>query len=164
MKLLKLGLISLVIFCLLILGLSLLFPSHIRISRAININAPKDTVQPLVTDFRYWQGWNELIKTSSDSVVHFTDSSISSEKFHVSRLSVEQDTMHIAWKKQGGRVTMSGFTWYSAGNVTVVQWYFDFQLRWYPWEKFSSLLLESQVGVPMENSLAGLKKIVERKP
>jgi hypothetical protein len=72
--------------------------------------------------------------------------------------------MRIAWKKQSGRITESGFTWYKIGNVTVVQWYFDFHLHWYPWEKFSSLLLESQVGAPMERSLDKLKKLAERNP
>jgi hypothetical protein len=37
----------------------------------------------------------------------------------------------------------------------------DFHLRWYPWEKFASLLLEKSYGPRMEQGLATLKRLVE---
>ena len=46
------------------------------------------------------------------------------------------------------------------GSLTV-QWYMDFKLRWYPWEKFSSLLFEKQYGTQMEIGLAKLKRLAE---
>jgi len=42
-----------------------------------------------------------------------------------------------------------------------VQWYFDFHLDWYPWQKFQSIIYDKQLGIPMENSLQQLKQIVE---
>jgi len=164
MKLLKLALISLVIFAVLVLCLSLIFPSHIRVSRAINIEAPQDSVLPLLKDLRHWQAWNEFTLAPSATPVSYTDSSINAEHFHVSKLSEMQDTMRVAWLQQNGRVTTAAFTWYPGEHVIVVQWYFDIHLRWYPWEKFSSLLVENQLGQPMERSLAQLKKLAERKP
>ena len=47
-------------------------------------------------------------------------------------------------------------------NSVTVQWYMDFHLRWYPWEKFSSLLLEKRYGPMMEKGLGNLKALVER--
>jgi hypothetical protein len=47
------------------------------------------------------------------------------------------------------------------GQPVTVQWYIDFHLRWYPWEKFSSLLLEKSYGPKMEKGLTDLKRIVE---
>jgi hypothetical protein len=38
----------------------------------------------------------------------------------------------------------------------------DFRLRWYPWEKFSSLLLEKRYGPMLENGLDNLKKLMEK--
>jgi len=38
----------------------------------------------------------------------------------------------------------------------------DFHLKWYPWEKFSSMLLENRYGPMMEQGLAKLKKVVEK--
>jgi len=46
-------------------------------------------------------------------------------------------------------------------NTVTVQWYMDFKLRWYPWEKFSSLLLEKRYGPVMEQGLAKLKESIK---
>jgi hypothetical protein len=43
MKLIKLAIISIVLLFLLVTAVSLLFPSHVRISRAPDINASKDS-------------------------------------------------------------------------------------------------------------------------
>ena len=48
-------------------------------------------------------------------------------------------------------------------NTTTIQWYMNFKLRWYPWEKFSSLLLEKRYGPMMEKGLSVLKKFAEKK-
>lgn len=48
-----------------------------------------------------------------------------------------------------------------ADSSTTVQWYMDFQLDWYPWEKFSSLLFEKQYGTQLEKGLHDLKEWVE---
>lgn len=47
-------------------------------------------------------------------------------------------------------------------NSFTVQWYMDFHLRWYPWEKFSSLLLEKRYGAMMEQGLTNLKAELEK--
>ena len=40
----------------------------------------------------------------------------------------------------------------------VVQWNFDFDFKWYPWEKMSSIFYDKQLGPIMERSLLQLKK------
>jgi hypothetical protein len=42
-------------------------------------------------------------------------------------------------------------------DTTVVQWYFDFRLKWYPWEKFGSIVFDQQLGPSMESSLENLR-------
>ncbi len=49
-----------------------------------------------------------------------------------------------------------------SGDSEIVQWYMDFHLSWYPWEKFSSLLLEKRYGPMMEQGLGKLKTILEK--
>lgn len=51
-------------------------------------------------------------------------------------------------------------TYPNTDSVTV-QWYMDFHLRWYPWEKFGSLLFEKSYGARMEQGLTNLKKILQ---
>ncbi len=46
-------------------------------------------------------------------------------------------------------------------DSVVLQWYMDFHLRWYPWEKFSSLVLEGSYGSKMEQGLSNLRKLLQ---
>lgn len=57
MRVIKLGIISLVVFALLISFFSLFFPSQIRISRAIDINASRDTVNKFIYDPAARNSW-----------------------------------------------------------------------------------------------------------
>jgi hypothetical protein len=50
---------------------------------------------------------------------------------------------------------------YPNNDSVTVQWYMDFHLRWYPWEKFGSLLLEKSHGARMEQGLTNLKKLIQ---
>jgi hypothetical protein len=163
MRVVKLGLLSLLAFFLLVFFMSLLMPSHIRISRAINIAAQKDSIKLLVTDLTQWQHWNVLVMSPEVTGKHYTDSSFTSDQLQVIKQSLVADTMKFTWKQHNGRTGSGGFFWHMTNNITVTQWYFDFHLGWYPWEKFSSLLFESQLGPPMEKSLANLKDSLEKK-
>ena len=51
---------------------------------------------------------------------------------------------------------------YPATDSLTLQWYMDFHLGWYPWEKFRSLLFEKLYGSGMEQGLTNLKVLVEK--
>lgn len=139
--------ISFIVFFVLVTLMSLLFPSHVRISRAININAPQSSIIPLLSDTSRWKEWMD-IQTGSIEVVPAT-----------------ADTGAIATEwRYGGRNITSAFATIESAGVTVVQWYFDFRLKWYPWEKFGSITFDKQFGTPMEKSLNNLKKLIEKSP
>ena len=57
MRLIKLGIISVVVLFGLITAMSMLLPSQVIISRAIDINRPLVTVYEAVTDLSKWKGW-----------------------------------------------------------------------------------------------------------
>jgi len=48
-------------------------------------------------------------------------------------------------------------------DAVTLQWHMDFTLRWYPWEKFASLLFEKRYGLQMEQGLNNLKSLLETK-
>ncbi len=149
MRIIKLGIISIIVFSLLITGISLFFPSHVRISKAIDINASAKEVMMQVGDTGNWKNWYP----GADSAVllpvitNVTDSSV-----------LANTTM------MKGRKGITGWNIYEAAipNSVTVQWYMDFHLRWYPWEKFSSLLLEKKYGQMMERGLGRLKEWLEK--
>jgi hypothetical protein len=164
MRFIKLALISLVVLSLLILGMSLLIPSHVRISRAVNITAPKDSLVLQLSDLRNWKQWNALVNNPDMTNSSYSNNAVTSDKVQVLLKTVKTDTIFTQWNQQGGREIASAFTLHVQDNTAVVQWYFDFQLKWYPWEKFGSIIFDKQLGPPMEYSLATLKKLLEKTP
>ena len=57
MRIIKLGLISAVFLFLVVTAISLLLPSTVNISRAIDVNAPFDTVYTNLNDLSNWKKW-----------------------------------------------------------------------------------------------------------
>jgi len=162
MRFVKLGLISIVILSALILLFSLLFPSEVRVSRAINVNASKEKVALLISDMRYWESWNEMLKSGDLQRKQFTREKFISDKMEIDRMESDTDHIRTLWKRNGTDTVSGYFNLYSADTtVTVVHWYFDFRVKWYPWEKFGSIIFDKQIGPPMEKSLEVLKKMGE---
>ena len=147
MKILKLGVISFVVFFVLLYLMSLLIPSHVRISRAINISSTASSIYPYLADTAKWRQWNE------------TD--ISNIRVDIRKL--EPTFIQTDWT-YNERTVGSSFRMEESAGVTVVQWYFDFHLKWYPWEKFGSITFDNQFGIPMERSLNNLKKLIDNSP
>jgi hypothetical protein len=161
MRLLKLGLISAVVLFVVVFGISLLIPAHVRISRAVNIQAPKDSIVGMIAHIPSWKQWNHMVSSQDLTNASYADSMLLSDQLQVRRQLPGGDTVKTTWRQKSGREAESTFAFHTKGEITVVQWYFDFYLRWYPWEKFGSIVFDKQLGPPMEKSLANLKKMLE---
>ena len=161
MRVLKLFFISLIVFTLLIVALSLLFPSQVRISRAIDIGVPKEKIFREVGNIEQWQYWN--VMTTQDELTNkrFSDSIFSSDQMRVQLVSASPGRVITTWNRGGTETIRSGFEIIGGEHGATLQWYFDFKLKWYPWEKFGSIIFDKQLGPPMETSLSNLKKFIE---
>lgn len=162
MRFLKLALISAVVLFGIILLISLLLPSHIRISRAIDINVPKDKILPLVSDIKQWEKWNEYIRVYHNRIAE-TDM-LKADEIAIFITGKKDSLVTADWQQPSGNKFGSGFAMITNNNTnshTTVQWYFDFHVKWYPWQKFQSIMYDEQLGPLMEKSLAGLKRIAE---
>jgi hypothetical protein len=157
MKIFKLAVISIIILFLVILCFSLLIPSHIRISRAINITGKRETVYHHIVNLQSWKQWNELLNKPELANKVYSDSNFVSDKLQVHILNSSLDSVITGWTQENGRVIHSGFAMIPSGDSTIVQWFFDFYPRWYPWEKLSTIVLDNQLGPAMEKSLGKLK-------
>jgi Polyketide cyclase / dehydrase and lipid transport len=162
MRLIKLAVISFLAFFLLITGISLFFPSHVRISKAIDINAPRDSVRVHISQPLYWKSWYPGADTLS---LYEADGVIKGIRMPGNQVLLitgyNDSTVTAANSTSGNERASMGWNMIQSNPKTVtVQWYMDFKLRWYPWEKFSSLLLEKRYGPVMEQGLAKLKKSI----
>ncbi|HYF30687.1 MAG TPA: SRPBCC family protein [Chitinophagaceae bacterium] len=164
MKFVKLAFISIIVIFLVLTAISLMLPSHVRVSRAINISASVTSIHRYVSDLRQWQQWNVLLADSSISITAVGHSNINTNRFTIDVLVSKPDSVGTRWRQPNGKVFTGSFALIPAQNVTIVQWYFDFNLRWYPWEKFGSIIYDERMGPGMENSLTQLKTLVETSP
>ncbi len=163
MKLIKLVTISAVVLFVLITALSLLLPSHVRISRAINISGSREMISPYLNDLREWKKWNRFVQ-QADSIKKIeviSNNLIEAENIQIRLTRKVADTIETTWMQPGGKNSVGTFALLPGENYTVVQWYFDFHLDWYPWQKFQSIIYDKQLGQPMEISLQQLKQIIE---
>lgn len=162
MRYIKLAIISAVVLFLIVLGITSLIPSHVRISRAVNIHASQKAIMGPVVNIQEWMGWNELLKGIPPSEIQYRIQQLNTDSLSIKITHATADTVKTVWKSHSGREIAGVFTFRQAGEVTIVQWYFDFHQRWYPWEKFASINFDKQWGPMMEKSLDNLKNIVER--
>ena len=165
MRFAKLAVISVAVLFAIMLLISLLLPSHVRISRAIDISAPAEKIYPYLSDIPQWEKWNEYVKSFHNRVAE-TDM-MKADEIAIFITGNKKSLVTADWQQPSGRKFGSGFA--IIGNniahshaLTTVQWYFDFHVRWYPWEKFQSVIYDQQLGPLMEKSLANLKRVAEK--
>ncbi|MGK2861299.1 MAG: SRPBCC family protein [Chitinophagaceae bacterium] len=165
MRLFKLLFISIILFFLLATAISLLFPSDIRISKAINLAATPEKIIGHIDDIGQWKDWYPGLDSSgffyeSGVVTGFLNKDGSRQ--HISFIQNRNDEV-VAEIRSGKKKLISGWKTisYPQTDSTTLQWYIDFKLGWYPWNKFRSLLLEPTYGPQMEQGLNNIKKLVE---
>jgi hypothetical protein len=151
MRAIKLGLISVVVFFVLFTLGGLLLPAHNVVSRAVNIKAKPDSILPLVQNKQQWHLWIEGI-----------DSATIQQKQTVQIISVSDSLVVANWKTAEANYTTKFRFIYNPGQaVTIVQWQFEQDVKWYPWERLSSLMNDKILGTLMEKNLAKLQLLVE---
>jgi len=172
MRLIKLPILSFIFLFLLLTGISLFIPSHIRIAKEINIKAGTDSVMAQIRDAARWKNWYPGMDTAKlfyengvvKGVTLDDKDSVHRVYFHITKDEPDEITAEFA----GGKLKPVTNGWkafpYAAGDSITLQWYMDFHLRWYPWEKFSSLIFEGSYGQKMERGLLNIKRLVQSEP
>jgi len=159
MRAVKLFVVSIIVLFLLLVAFSSLLPSVIRISRAVDITAANEKLRAQLTDLKQWEQWNEFIKVLTDKKVE--GKRIQSKQLMITITGSNTNAVSTRWVQQNGKSFPAVYNMISNDSVTTLQWYFEFTLKWYPWEKFSSIIYDKQLGPQMEQSLLNLKRLLE---
>lgn len=169
MRFIRLLVLSLVLLFVVITAISLFIPFRVRISRAINVKAKPDAVWVQVDDMNKWMGWNPFFASVETDKITKLDTSFG--KLNAMRLrgtlihwkEITPNEHVAAMEREGRKPVLNGWKCiaHPGSDSTTVQWYMDFNLRWYPWEKFGSIMFERSYGPQMEKGLARLKEITE---
>jgi len=168
MRLVKLVLICIVVLFGVTTIVFILFPSQIRVSRVITVAASKIRIAQTINDFSTWDKWNQFIRgpgltnKSISSPSNGVGAFINADQARITNSGTSRDSIRTRWQQPNGKGFYSSFNLVQQeGNKVVIQWYFDFQSKWYPWEKLGAMFYDKQMGPLMEESLINLKHLVE---
>jgi hypothetical protein len=161
MRLIKLLVISVFVLATIITSISLLFPSEVVVSRAIEINAPSQDIAYFVCDLNHWNTWMSEWKENKVTIKDST-AFISSQTIQL--IKSTDSSARFNWVATGQPPYDVLIEWLplSKGNY-VIHWSFTQKVHWYPWEKFQTLLNEKLLGYKMEVELANLKEAILNK-
>jgi hypothetical protein len=156
MRLIKLALISFIIFAGIITAMSLLIPSHIRVSRAISLSRDADNVFYFINNTSQWPKWHPALQASDSNAFR-------KNQIILVPISKTDSSLVLRWQQRGKKPVVNGWQLHRFGTADSValQWYMDFKLPWYPWQKFGSLLYEGTYGRMMEQGLQRLKVLAQ---
>ena len=128
------------------------------------MHAEFDSVYKEVSNIQTWKNWHPaLIDLQAEEFVFLEDGSMKVKNDFLKIMQKDKNVVIAEIKKEGGRPLLSGMKFITHPQVDSlsIQWYLDFKLRWYPWEKFRSLFYENIYGVQMEQGLSNLKQLME---
>lgn len=171
MRLVKLFFISLLVFFVLLTLIGLLFPSNIKSVKAVVVNKPQYKVLPELTISKNWLQWypyfntpvNAAVKNETDGTIVFTNNNKELLLYNKRRDSNAVYFNIEAWN--GVIVEESILALPITGDTTQTQvvWNETEHLKWYPWERFRGLLLESSKGIFLDTALNRFKVYIEAK-
>ncbi len=171
MRLIKLLVYSLVFFFVLIFLFSLMFPSDVRISKTINMKVDQQVLLHHIKDLKQWKTWNPAWQQMDEKDISILDSAngivsamrVNNTSIKITGITKDEILMQYSGGKKNNVYSGIHTIQYPQSDSLIVQWYMDFKLKWYPWEKFSSLLYEKMYGEQMKMGLENLKQLYENK-
>lgn len=162
MKLIKLGVISIVVLFLLTTFIGALLPSTVLVSRAMNVNGQKDSIILYIKDIQQWKFWIEGM--GKPEVIIYSSSNANLGGTIVNITNISDSTVVSSWTTKSGSTQTATIRMISEPlrNLTIVQWQFEQKIKWYPWEKLGSMMNDKILGTMMEKNLNNLKLLVEK--
>ncbi len=171
MKLIRFIIISALVLFGVLTAVFALFPSHVQVSRLISVNASKNRLDSLVCELRTWSTWNQFLADGALTGASLSTPSsgngavFTSDQATITIRSCFPDSVLTLWHQRNGRNFTGNMKFTSLNDEVVVEWDFDFYVKWYPWEKMSALFFDKQMGPVMENfavtaQATGRKKLI----
>jgi len=161
MRYIKLVLFSVIILFLLMTAISLLFPSTVIVSRAVNISRPKDSVFTYIKDMNGWKQWIDGMDKPVVKILSASEADMAGTKVVIDTSTLP--AIKSLWQNSKGKWMIATINLFqdAAHLNTTVQWQYEQKVKWYPWEKFGSMMNDKILGPMMETDLNNLKKLVE---
>ena len=167
MRVIKLAFLSFFFLFILVTLISSLIPSNVRISRAVNVYSDPSQILVPVKNLNQWPQWYPGLKNLPATDIKFSEDAgkpvmnIPGSTVIIKKANDQQVLADLVGAK--GKKIVNGFNaiTHNESDSVTLQWYMDFKLNWYPWEKFGSMLYEKMYGSTMEKGLENLSHIID---
>lgn len=163
MRFIKAGIISIIVLSILMFLFSLLFPSQINISRAVNIYATRAELSKLILDPAGWSKWYDPLLGANKAGWELDGNTYKKDAITIEITALSDTSVavhaHTLKDDQVSKVQIIGD---GESGFCTVQWGATIQVKWYPWEKLSTMLFDQIIGGGMELSLDKLKALAEK--
>ena len=175
MKIVKVIGIGVVVLVVLVVGVSMLLPSHAHVERSADMSVPAEAVFPHVADYRNWGAWSPWAERDPNMKLTFDGppTGIGARMIWESdqddvgsgmqeTTDVEANRLfrsHLDFGDQGQADAY--FKFEPMGKGCRVTWGFDSELGINPIARFCGLLFDKMIGPDYEKGLANLKAIAE---
>jgi hypothetical protein len=174
MRLLKGFIITVAGLFVVITLLSLLMPSTVMTARSVTVQAPQQKIYEQVADLNNWKNWHPVFKGGPAGMVISTPAAgkgayaeweTNNKKNRLEITGVSANAVWLTLKRPGKNdvVNQISFTPFEADNSIQVEWMALTKLKWYPWEKFSGILIDKITGPGYDTALKELKAYTERR-
>ena len=152
--------------------IGLIIPSSVKISRGVIIDADSVQVVKVVKDVKSWPQWMIWMQSENGSLIEFTQLNNqpavewrlvdAKGKGRISLTGAQMELIEILHEFPGMNAAKGGIRIRSAGqHRTEVLWMIEYPLRWYPWERFEGIFMDSMIGGALEKALNELSEYMQ---
>lgn len=178
MKILKRILLIIAILLLLVAGIGLLLPSHVRVDRSTDIKADPNTVHAFVNNFDNWNSWSPWYELDTTAHYEFsgphsgkgavlswtsTNKNVGSGSMTITE-SVAPDLIKQDLNFMENGVAKSEYQFKASASGTTVVWAMEVDMGFNPLLRIMGKFMDSMVGKDFEKGLAKLKSVIESMP
>lgn len=160
-----------------LVGIGLLLPGKIHVERSVEINAPAETVFPLIASFREFNRWSPWAKKDPNTTYTFSgpetgvgarmewksnDPNVGSGSQEITAVDPgKSQTVALSFGGMEMGKPSATYTLQPNGAKTVVTWTFDEDVGMNVIARYFGLMFDAMIGPDYENGLANLKAIAE---
>ncbi|RYF84728.1 MAG: hypothetical protein EOO03_14380, partial [Chitinophagaceae bacterium] len=146
-------------FFVIITAISLLMPSTVVVNRSVNIATDSSSAAVQIRDLESWVNWHPYFSGAKPTRGRLSNGNAylqwerDSHVYRLEELIKYPNGIRVAFQRERENDIISDVTAYSAGLQNQVEWKAINKVKWYPWEKFGSIIFDQQLGPGMESSL-----------
>ena len=176
MRLLKMFLFGLIGLFGVITIIGLFIPSSVKVTRGIIVDADSAKVFEQLSDVKNWAQWMPWITTDGGALVQLSPVTNQPGSYFkwkglnvkgsgtISLTNITQQLIDVKYELKDMNDSEGGFRITpSATNKkqTEVQWFMDYPLKWYPWERFYGIFFNSIMEPAFDKGLESFRSYVE---